>query len=286
VSEVSSISSVVRRMNETISGEGEAGNRIPDSKEAVAQLFLMYSMSGDPSDFDRMVDFPYEHALLSARIGSISTGELTRVSKAAKTFIAEQPDSPFTAISGFARLLTELIAAMVYGQIWSLLLSLVVVTLIVALLFRSMVAGLLAIVPLAAAMSLLFGLMGYIGIELNHITALLASIMIGVGVDYTIHFLWRYREERRMGLAPDSAVFTAMTTTGRGIVFNALSVIVGFAVLFISGFVPIKWFGFLVTVSIGTCLLGALVVLPALALVARPQFLEPDVPAAEEGASS
>ena len=102
---------------------------------------------------------------------------------------------------------------------------------------------------------------GIFGVELNHITAMLSAIMIGVGVDYTIHFLWRYRQERQGGLDAPDAIRTTLTTTGRGIVFNALSVIVGFIALLFSAFTPVNMFGFLIVVSIGACLVGALVVL-------------------------
>jgi hypothetical protein len=115
--------------------------------------------------------------------------------------------------------------------------------------------------------------MGFLNIKLDLITTMLSSIMIGVGVDYTIHFLWRYREERR-NLYKKEAVIKTQTTSGRGITFNALSVIVGFSILFVSGFLPVKFFAFLVTVSIATCLVGALVILPALVLVFEPDFLD------------
>jgi hypothetical protein len=106
-------------------------------------------------------------------------------------------------------------------------------------------------------------------------TAMLSAIMIGVGVDYTIHYFWRYRKERESGKDPESAVIVTLTTVGRGIVFNALSVVVGFTILFASAFLPVRFFGFLVVVSISACLVGALVLLPAISLVFRPKFLEP-----------
>jgi outer membrane lipoprotein-sorting protein len=118
-------------------------------------------------------------------------------------------------------------------------------------------------------------MMGLAGIRLDVATALLSSVMIGVGVDYTIHFLWRYREERQQHRPAAEAVITTITTTGRGIIFNALSVIVGFLVLIISSFTPIRFFGVLVVVSILSCLIGALVILPALVLRFRFRFLEP-----------
>ena len=103
---------------------------------------------------------------------------------------------------------------------------------------------------------------------------MLTSIMIGVGIDYTIHFLWRYREEKRNGLEAGDAVRKTLTTTGRGIIFNALSVIVGFTALLFSGFIPVQFFGFLVIVSIFSCLIGAIVLIPALCIVLKPKFLE------------
>jgi len=83
------------------------------------------------------------------------------------------------------------------------------------------------------------------------------------------------RQERERGLIPADAVIKTLTTTGRGISFNALSVILGFCALPFSVFLPIKVFGFLVMVSIFTCLVGALIIIPALVLIFKPAFLEP-----------
>jgi predicted RND superfamily exporter protein len=94
-------------------------------------------------------------------------------------------------------------------------------------------------------------------------------------VDYTIHFLWRFKSERERGLMPTDAVLKTLTTTGRGISFNALSVILGFCALPFSVFLPIRIFGFLVMVSIFSCLVGAMVIVPALVLIFKPAFLEP-----------
>ncbi len=275
-----SIAKIVREMNEVMNDGDEAFNKIPDTREAIAQYFLLYSMSGDPDDFDKLVDFPYKHAQVTARINDTGTTVSMDVVQYVEKYLADNQGHPFTVVGGFAELLAELVREIVRGQILSLLLSMVLVALLVAILFRSAVAGLLAATPLGLTMLLLFGLMGYLGIELNIPTAMLSSIMIGVGVDYTIHYLWRYREERRRGLAPGEAVATTLTTSGRGIVFNALSVVIGFSVLIISTFFPVRFFGILVVVSISACLVGALLVLPAISLIFRPRFLEPPSSAA------
>jgi len=268
-----SIARVVRQMSRVLIEEGEPGyDVIPGSRNAIAQFFELYAMSGDPDDFEKMVDFTREHAVITARINTSSTPILRQVVNRIRERVANEPG--VVLVGGIADVFSDLSVQVVRGQFISLALALTAVVLLLMVLFRSFTAGLLAAVPLGLSMVILFGLMGLMQIELNVATALLSSIMIGVGVDYTIHFLWRYRAERRAGSAPDRAARHTLLTTGRGILFNAFSVIIGFSVLLFSGFVPVRFFGFLVVVSILACLIGALVVIPALVLVLRPTFLE------------
>lgn len=270
IGEVTAISKIMREMNQELYNNNPEYNKIPDSQNALAQYFLLFSMSGD---LEKLVDFNREHALITARIPSNSTKAISRTVEYIKDQAASYPDSIFKTVGGFADLLAELESAVVWGQIYSLLISVILVGVVVMILFKSIIAGLYTIIPLGGAVIALFGLMGFFNIELNIITAMLSSIMIGVGVDYTIHFIWRYRKERKK-MDAEAAVLKTLSTSGRGIIFNALSVIIGFSVLLISGFLAVQFFAFLVTVSIGTCLLGALVLLPALVLVFKPKFLE------------
>ncbi|MDH5705095.1 MAG: MMPL family transporter [Candidatus Aminicenantes bacterium] len=275
VGNTSSIARVVRMMSRALHDEGEEGyDAIPDSRNAVAQYFELYSMSGDPEDSEKMVDFPYENALITARINTTSTPKLNEVKKQIMEMIKN--DEEVNLVGGFAFILSDIARIIVNGQLLSLGLAIVIVGILLMFLFRSVMAGIVSSIPLGFSVIVLFSLMGIFRIELNIATTMLSSIMIGVGVDYTIHFLWRYRSERRKGLMPQDAAKKTLTTTGRGIVFNAFSVIVGFLVLFTSGFMPIRFFGFLIVVSIFSCLVGALVFIPALCLVFRPDFLEPN----------
>jgi predicted RND superfamily exporter protein len=274
VGSTTSIARVLRQMSRALHDPGEPGyNSIPDTRNAVAQYFELYSMSGDPDDFEKMVDFPYEHAMLTARLKTSSTQRMEAILNQVEQIVEKDPD--VLLVGGFATILTQMADAIVNGQILSLILAILAVGILLMLLFRSVTAGLISAIPLALSMAMLFGLMGIFRIELNAATAMLSSIMIGVGVDYTIHFLWRYRDERSRGKDAEGAVKTTLTTTGRGIVFNALSVVIGFAVLMASGFMPVRFFGFLVVVSILSCLIGALILIPSLCLLLRPRFLEP-----------
>jgi hydrophobe/amphiphile efflux-3 (HAE3) family protein len=268
-----SVARVVRQMSRALNDPDDIRfDRIPDDRNAIAQYFELYSMSGDPADFEKMVDFPYRHALVTGRVNKTSTAVLTRVVRRIQQVVKNDPN--VLLVGGFGVVLSDLAHAVVRGQLVSLFLATGLVAIMLMLLFRSVFAGLMSAIPLALSMLILFGLMGVFHIELNIATALLSSIMIGVGIDYTIHFLWRYREERSNGRDYADAVRLTLRTTGRGIIFNAFSVIVGFSVLLLSTFLPVRFFGFLVVVSIFACLIGALVLIPALCLVWKPKFLE------------
>ena len=102
---------------------------------------------------------------------------------------------------------------------------------------------------------------------------MLTGIMVGVGVEYTVHFLWHLREHIKSGESLDDAIATTLRISGKGILFNGLSVIIGFSALLFSVFVPVQIFGTLVMGSISLCLFGALAALPALISLINPKFL-------------
>ncbi len=274
VGNVTSIAKVIREMSKAMNDKGEKFyDAIPDTREAIAQYFELYSMSGDPDDFEQIVDFDYKNAILSVLINKTSNKNINHIVKEIKNLT--QNDENVKIIGGAGIINTELQSTITTGQISSLLIGIVVIALIMMLIFRSVRAGLLSSVPLIFALVLIFGLMGYFAIKLDVAIAMLSSIMIGVGVDYTIHFLWRYKSERINGLKYKDAVIKTLTTTGKGIIINAFSVIIGFTALLFSVFMPIKFFGFLIVISIFACLVGALIIIPAIVLTIKPKFLEP-----------
>ncbi len=270
-----SFSGVVREISKALNDPGDPlYDRIPSTREAVAQYMELYSMSGDPEELEQLVDFNYKNAHMIIRINDATNETVNGIIEKLEAIAADDPS--ISAIGGYGYVRTELANKVLSGTYYSLGIALLVIFILISLIFRSLYAGLLGVIPLLMSVLILFGLMGFTGIRLDIATALLSSVMIGVGIDYTIHFLWRYREERRQNQLPREAVITTITTTGRGIIFNALSVIVGFVVLIISSFTPIRFFGILVVISILTCLIGALVILPAIVMRYRFKFLEPE----------
>jgi hypothetical protein len=119
----------------------------------------------------------------------------------------------------------------------------------------------------------IFGLMGWTGVELSIVTALLSSISIGLGVDFTIHIFWRLKSELKSESDWHKAVRTTIIGIGRSISINAFSVMLGFSVLFLSAFSLIQSFAFLIILSLLLCLVSALILIPALCLIFKPKFL-------------
>jgi predicted RND superfamily exporter protein len=115
--------------------------------------------------------------------------------------------------------------------------------------------------------------MGITGVELNIVTALLSSISIGLGVDYTIHIFWRIKAEMQERKTYAEAIQISLTTIGKGIIINAFSVILGFSVLFFSSFPLIQAFAFLIIASLFLCLICALFLVPAIIMIVKPGFL-------------
>jgi hydrophobe/amphiphile efflux-3 (HAE3) family protein len=274
VSRTQSVADMIKRMNRAFHNDDPAFEVIPDDRNAVAQYLLLYSFNSDLSDFDHFVDFDYTQAQITARVNSTSSSDIQALMADTEAYIGEHlTREEFPTVTGFVTILGKLVDLVVYGQLISLAVSLLLVFAITALLFRSPVGGLVISLPLAFAVLMVFGLMGHFDIELNIATAMLSSILVGVGVDYLIHFLWHYREHLHESGDAWEAVNQTILTSGRGIIVNALSVVVGFSVMLLSNFLPIFFFGFLLTISISSCLLAAMLLLPVIVTWFRPGFL-------------
>ncbi len=150
------------------------------------------------------------------------------------------------------------------SQIRSLLSAVLFAFLITSLLLRSAAKGLACSIPIAFTVLVNFGVMGWTAVPLDVATSMIASIAVGIGIDYSIHFYTRYQEERQNGETPGHALDTAIHTVGRANYFNAVAVTAGFLVLLFSGFPPLRTFGLLSSLTMIVSFLGAMILLPAL----------------------
>ncbi|MCD6555988.1 MAG: RND family transporter, partial [Bacteroidales bacterium] len=262
IGSVTSLAKIIRIMSRAINDPGDKFyDKIPDSREAVAQYLELYSMSGNPDDFDDFVNFDYTKAIIQIQYKADDVKTINNIIKKIK-FLTKS-DENFKLIAGNSIVEKDLSEATGIGQKNSLIFAFFAIMLLLMIIFKSIKAGLIGSLPLLFAIICIFGLMGWIGIELNIVTALLSSISIGLGVDYTIHLFWRLKSELKKNKSYPDAIKITLKTTGRGITINAFSVIVGFSVLFFSEFPLIQSFAFLIIISIFLCLISALILIPA-----------------------
>jgi len=171
-------------------------------------------------------------------------------------------------------IMSDFARSIIKGQVSSLLFALLAVLILLTIIFKSLKGGLTGSIPLANSILILFGFMGITGIAIDGATALLSSIMIGVGVDFTIQYIWCFNSHVRRGLSFSEATTVAIGTIGRSIIINSFSVMAGFSALMFSGFTSIRFFGYLVLISIGSCLVGAIIIIPAFIMKFKPVFVE------------
>jgi hypothetical protein len=272
VGSVFSISQVVREMSKAIYTSTEDDyNKIPKTREAIAQMFELYNMSGNPEDLKQLTNLENTKAHILIRLSEPENNIVKSVKERISELTANIPAK--VSIGGYAIIMSDFAESIIKGQISSLLFAVITVLLLLTIIFKSFKGGLIGSIPLVASILILFGFMGYSGIALDAATALLSSIMIGVGVDFTIQYIWCFNLQIRSGLSYPEATSAAMKTIGRSIIINALSVMAGFGALIFSGFTSIRFFGYLVLISIGSCLIGALVIIPSILMKYKPGFL-------------
>jgi uncharacterized protein len=157
------------------------------------------------------------------------------------------------------------------SQLISIFISVFVVFLIMAFSNKSLIAGVIGSVPLALAILCNFAVMGFLKIKLNLGTALISSLAVGIGIDYTIHFIEFFKNEYRSG-EPDFLRRTFIGC-GKAILINALAVGAGFGVLALSQFRIIAQLGALIALSMLITAFVSLTVIPALLTVIKPKFI-------------
>lgn len=159
------------------------------------------------------------------------------------------------------------------SQTISILLSLAMVFIIISLSFKSAWAGIIGAIPLGLTILLNFMVMGYAGIALDLCTSIIASVAIGVGIDYTIHFMETYRAQRALTDDLEEVTKNTFKTSGRGILTNAIAVGLGFCVLLFSRFIILRYIGALVAVVMFTSSTLAMTVIPGILNAFDPKFM-------------
>ncbi len=159
------------------------------------------------------------------------------------------------------------------SQALSLSIAMFLVFLLLSFQLRSLIGGLISITPIILTILINFILMVVLNIPLDIVTVMIGSVAVGIGIDYTIHFINRFKSEFGKGKSELEALDKTLETTGKAILINAISVMMGFLVLVLGSVVPLQRFGYLIAFTMITSALGAITFLPALILITKAGFI-------------
>ncbi|NQV24797.1 MAG: MMPL family transporter [Rhodopirellula sp.] len=201
---------------------------------------------------------------LIAKVGGIASETLNMPPRqsdrlsSTDSVIAAQP----VETTGMFVLLTFLIESLLRDQLVSFVIAAVGIGSMMAVAFRSLTIGLIALVPNMFPIVLVLGTMGWIGVPINIASAMIASVSMGLTVDNSVHYLSAYRRIRRAGVSVHEAIEKTQTQVGRSLVFANIALVAGLSVLTMSHFIPLVYFGILVSVAMLGGLAGNLFLLP------------------------
>lgn len=265
VGDTRSLSEYVKRMSQAMNEDRPEAFRIPDSRDLIAQYLLFYSMSGDPGEFDDLVDYDYQASNLSVLLRTDQLSALRKVLAEVERLLDEHIRSrgATATVTGSASILDVIFTMVLTSQVQSLASTTVMCLIFLAVLFRSLRDALVCMVPLAVTTIANFGLMAALGIPLGPDKAMIGAIALGIGIDYSIHLMSRFRDTLEEGMSVFQGIVEAVRTTGRSILFNGVVVVAGFLVIGTSETPSNATFGLIIAGNIALACLSAMIVLPA-----------------------
>lgn len=253
-----SIADLVEEMNDVM-GEGK---KIPDDRAKIENLWFLL----DGQDImPQLVSDELDRAIIQSKFASTDSKTLNDFVIYMEDYVAENSTKKcIIEVTGMPSVYSQLDKSLVNSQMSSLIIAIIMVLLIVGIVLRSPAKGIFATIPIIATIIILFGFMGVTGIPLDIATVLVASVALGIGIDYSIHVITHFNHVYNQTGELNEAMEETIMVSGKAIVINVMSVAAGFLVLMFSEMVPLQNFGILVAMSMVGSGFGALTLLPAI----------------------
>ena len=256
-----SMMDIVEEMNWAFNGEDAASRALPDNNKLLSQLLLIY----DGKDLQELVNNEYQRTRILLNVNVHGANAIQSVIEKIESHLANVDAPGITwQISGNGRLFSDQEDLLVVGQERSFLGAFGQIFLIMLILWRSIPAAVISMLPNLAPLVFIFVVMGATGIYLDMATVLIASVVLGITVDDTIHFFHHYLERRHKGCSVVFSLARSFEASGRAVVAISLLLVAQFLLLAGSRFQPTSHFGLLASTGLLAGQLLELLLLPAL----------------------
>ena len=264
VGKTSSVADIVKRINLVLHDNDVAFDTVPDTADAVGQFLFLYQSSGDPNDLDNFIDREAGKANIWVQMKGGDNRQMQAVEDRLTAFVEKNPlpDGLSLHWSGLTYINKVWQDLMVVGMLKAVLGSFVVVFALMLFEFRSLTLGVLAMVPLTGAIILTYGLVGWLGRDYNMPIAVCAALTLGLGIDFAIHFLQRFKAHVAESRDVEATNRHMFGEPGRAIARNAIVITIGFLPLTASTLGPYITVGLFFASLMVFCTLATLFVLP------------------------
>ena len=239
---------------------------VPGTAAAAAQVYVQLEGMKKKDSLFHMVTRDYQEANLWVQLTSGDNQDMEKVVALVDEYLATHP-SPVPLKAEWAGLTYLNVVwqdKMVWGMMGSLIGSFVVVLIMMTVLFRSLLFGVLAMIPLTVTITLIYGIIGLVGKEYDMPVAVLSALTLGLSVDFAIHFLQRARDLQKELGSWQAASLEMFKEPALAISRNAIVIAVGFTPLLLAPLVPYRTVGFFLATIMAVSWLATLFILPAL----------------------
>ena len=167
-------------------------------------------------------------------------------------------------VNGLLVLYNNMLKSLFSSQIKSLGFVILAIFIMFVILFRSLKLSIIGIIPNIFASTFILGLIGLLKIPLDIMTITIAAISIGIAVDNTIHYIYRYKENLKLGKNHSEMIEKTHLTVGNAVLITSIAITAGFLTLCLSNFVPTVYFGLFTSLAMIFAMIGVLITLPSI----------------------
>ena len=167
-------------------------------------------------------------------------------------------------VNGLLVLYNNMLKSLFSSQIKSLGFVILAIFIMFVILFRSLKLSIIGIIPNIFASTFILGLIGLLKIPLDIMTITIAAISIGIAVDNTIHYIYRYKENLKLGRNHSEMIEKTHLTVGNAVLITSIAITAGFLTLCLSNFVPTVYFGLFTSLAMIFAMIGVLITLPSI----------------------
>ncbi|MDY6970616.1 MAG: MMPL family transporter, partial [Spirochaetota bacterium] len=262
-----SVADLIEEMSDVM----DEGKTIPDSKAKVVNLWFL--IEGEEI-MSQLVNSNKTEAVIQATMTDINTERIQELVIKVNNYI-KKIDTSVGSFSqtGIPSIYQHLDDSIMSSQVQSLILAIILVFICITLLLNSIYGGLIGLAPIGVTLVFIFGFMGYSSIPLDIVTVLIGSISLGIGIDYSIHFISRFKNEFSKSSSKEDALFMTLRTSGKAIIINVATVTAGFIVFVLATLVPTQRFGVLISLTMIAAGFCSITLLPSIILLSKARFV-------------